>query len=292
MQIVKIIGKVNSDIPIPLIRKCIPTNLPQMPQDAFFMQQSMTYEKAIKMLEKYKGKTFSARDSDVFMEINGNNVVGTWLDGGGSKSAYLATINGEDICVLLPNKIQNWQFALNEPQNTIILKKYGLLTNDYCKIVPVKVDGQTLPAIITKPYEKHSFRIFDKKNPNDKIGNYINVDEINSETYLNLIQDLIKDVKTMSKNGIKLSYDSYNIALENGKVRLYFNDLPYENGEMFDKNMEYSQLLRYNLLYAINALTYAFGPKAWRTNEYLKSISACGGETKLVDELLKSNILQ
>lgn len=270
----------------PSIRGRIPTNSAKILQQPLFLQPTMKYEKALELLKKYKGKTFNASNVTVDMEINGNKVVGEWLGGGGSKSAYLANINGEDVCILLPNKIYSWEFALKEPQNTILLKKMGLLTNDYCKIVPVTVEGHTLPAIISKPYNNHSFRIFDKKNPNDNMEKYVNVNDINSENFLDFIKTLLNDVKNMTQKRVKLSYDSYNIALVDGKPRLYFNDLPYESEQMFDNDMEYTKLLKYNLKYAINALTGSFSMKARRSNQFLESISSIDGENIMVENLL------
>ena len=285
MNVMQIIGKRTGVIPS-TINRSASVHFSQAPQQALFLQPSMDYEKAIELLKKYKGKTFNAANDIVEMEINGNKVVGEWLGGGGTKSAYRVHINDEDICVLLPNKIPNWEFALKEPQNTIVLKKLGLLTNDYCKIVPVKVDGGTLPAIISKPYNNHSFRIFDKKNPNDNMGKYVNVDDINSENFLDFIENLLNDVKNMTQKRVKLSYDSYNIALVDGKPRLYFNDLPYESEKMFDKDMDYTKLLNWNLRYAINALTGSFSMKARSSNQFLDSISSIDGEKKIVEELL------
>ena len=285
MNVIQIIGKNTGVIPSKVNRR---TSIPfaQALQQPLFMQPTMDYEKAVELLDKYKGKTFNAANDTVEMEINGSKVVGECLGGGGTKSAYLTNINGEDVCVLLPNKIPNWKFALNEPQNTMLLKKLGLLTNDYCKIVPVTVDGGILPAIISKPYNNHSFRIFDKKNPNDNMEKYVNVDEINSENFLDFIENLLNDVKNMTQKRVKLSYDSYNIALVDGKPRLYFNDLPYESEKMFDRDMEYTKLLKWNLKYAINALTGSFSMKARSSNQFLDSISSINGENMMVGNLL------
>ena len=284
MNVIQIIS--NTGVIPSKVSRRTPIHLSQAPQQSLFLQPTMTYEKAIELLKKYNGKTFNAANDIVEMEINGNKVVGEWLGGGGSKSAYRVHINDEDICDLLPNKIPNWEFALKEPQNTIVLKKLGLLTNDYCKIIPVKVDGGTLPAIISKPYNNHSFRIFDKKNPNDNMGKYVNVDEINSENFLDFIENLLNDVKDMTQKRVKLSYDSYNIALVDGKPRLYFNDLPYESEKMFDKDMDYTKLLNCNLRYAINALTGSFSMKARGSNHFLDSISSIDGEKMIVEKLL------
>ena len=114
---------------------------------------------------------------------------------------------------------------------------------------------------------------------------YVNVNDINDENFMDFIETLLNDVKDMTQKRVKLSYDSYNIALVDGKPRLYFNDLPYESEKMFDNDMEYAKLLKYNLKYAINALTGSFSWKARTSNQFLESISSIGGEKMLVEKL-------
>lgn len=247
------------------------------------MRKSMNLDEALLMYEQSSKRGFSAINREIDFVINGKQYTGTWLGGGGSKSAYKTTILDEEICLLLPNK--NWETALREPSNMLELKKMGLLTNDYCKIVPIKVDGKDFPALMMKPYAKHSFKIFDKKNPNDFLEKYIDLNNLDTNKFNELISDLVKDAKLMSKNKIMLHYDSYNIALVNNKPRLYLNDLPYEQGKMIS-NCEYEKILKYNLRQSLQALNGAFGWNASKQYPFLKNLESSKGIDTIIENLL------
>lgn len=246
-------------------------------------QKSMNYDDALKMAKNYKDKTFSFADRTVNVSIGGNNYVGTWLGGGGSKCAYRVNYNGEDICLLLPHKA--WGEALKEAKNTQILKQMGFLTNDYCKIVPVKIGDSLLPAMVSKPYDKHAFKIFDKKNPNDFIDKHINIDELNETNAMSFFSELIEDCKKCAKNKLSLGSDSYNIALVNGKPRLYFNDLPYDSSEMFMGN-NYDKTLKYTLEEALSGLCGAFSYNAEKANPFVKKLYSLDFQDKFIEKIL------
>lgn len=250
------------------------------------MRSSMKYEDAVKMTKEYKGNGFSSANREVKMKIDGNDYTGRWLDGGGSKCAYNVKYNGEDICVLLPHK--DWLNALREAQNTKILKNMGFLTNDYCKIVPVQIENEMLPALITKPYSKHSFKIFDKKNPTDDIDKYIDLDALNEGNAMKFMESLIEDCKKMAEHKLTLGGDSYNIALVNGKPRLYLNDLPYNLDEVLSycKDMPYKDLLKDNLREAISALHASFSWDALDTNTFVKNLGKLRYQDELIQKIL------
>ncbi len=247
------------------------------------LQKSMTYDKALELIKNYKGKSFSYSDRVVNVSIGGNDYVGTWLGGGGSKCAYKVNYNGEDICLLLPHS--DWGGALKEPANTQILKQMGLITNDYCKIIPVKIGKDLLPAIVSKPYDKHAFKIFDKKNPNDCMDKYINIQDLDETSAMSFMSELIKDCKLCAKNKLSLGSDSYNIALINGKPRLYFNDLPYNSDELFS-NSSYENTLRYTLQEAIEALNSSFSYKASKSNSFVKNLGDLKFQDRLIEKIL------
>ena len=266
------------------------------PDDLFFepklldripvsMQKSMSYDEAITFAKQGKLKSFSAINSQVSIKIGEKDFAGKLIGHGGSKTAYRINSDGEDICVLLPNR--NWNDALYEAENTQTLKKMGLITNDYCKIIPVEADGCRLPAIICKPYDKHSFKIFDSKNPNDVLDKYIDVKSLNEDNIQDFIKDLIEDAKTMTRHKIELGYDSYNLALINGKPRLYLNDLSYEPNEMFSSRDSVS-ILKHNISQAISALNAAFSWDATRINPFINKLDDC----RWIDNLTEKFAIQ
>ena len=243
--------------------------------------KSITKEEAKKMLTFCRIKPFSARDRQVALKINGQEVLGTWIEGGGSKCAYRVKLNGEEVCVLLPHA--NWGAAVNEPQNMLELKKLGLVTNDYCKIIPVEVNGTTIPALVSKPYDKHSFKIFDKKNPNDALEKYFDINKMSEENIEEIFTPLIKDIKTLIDNNIHLAYDSFNIALKDGKLRLYLNDLPYEKLVRKGNNDE---LFKIYTDYTTEAVAASFSWSAARKNPFVNSLGSIAGTDKIYPKLL------
>ena len=248
------------------------------------LTKSMTKKEAVDMIlsGKYKIKAFSAKDQTVDMTICGKNVTGKWIDGGGSKCAYRINLNNEDICVLLPH--QNWVGVMNEPQNTIMLKKMGLLTNDYCKIIPVEVEGYKFPALISKPYDKHHFKIFDKKNPNDDLSKYYDLSQITENNIEQVFGDLIKDVKTVVDNNVHLGYDSFNLALKDGKLRLYFNDLPYET---LIKEGNKTDLRDIYLGYMLDTVPSAISWHTIKNYPFLKSLDSMKGQDDIMPKLIE-----
>ena len=244
--------------------------------------RSIAKEEAKEILANSRIRSFSARDRVVSMNINGQNVKGRWIEGGGSKCAYRVNLNEEEVCILLPH--QNWSAALNEPQNTMIIKKLGLLTNDYCKIIPVEVDGVKIPALVAKPYDKHSFKIFDKKNPNDALDKYIDINTIKEENIEEIFEPLMKDIKTLIDNNIRLGYDSFNIALKDGKLRLYINDLPYEN---IVKKGSKDDLLKLYVDYITDAVAASFSWDAMKKNHFIDSLTSLEGCDKIFPKLLE-----
>ena len=242
--------------------------------------KSMTKEEAKEMLANCRIRSFSARDRVVPMKINGQEVSGKWIEGGGTKCAYRVNMDNEEVCVLLPHS--GWSAALNEPQNTIMLKKLGLLTNDYCKIVPVEVEGVKFPALISKPYDKHSFKIFDKKNPNDDLDKYFDINKMTEENIEEVFTPLMRDIKTLIDNNIRLAFDSFNIALKDGKLRLYLNDLPYENIVKKGNKDNYFELYTD---YSVDAVAASFSWGAMKKNPFIDSLGSIKGHDKIFPKL-------
>ena len=252
------------------------------PQTSIGLTKSMTAEKAKEMMLNTAIKSFSARDTRVPMRINGKNVVGEWLDGGGSKCAYRVKLDNEEVCVLLPRN--NWFGAINEPKNTMIVKKLGLITNDYCKIVPVEAEGQKIPALVMKPYDKHSFKIFDKKNPNDDLSRYYDINKIREDNIEEVFGPLVKDVKTLVDNNIRIAYDSFNLALKDGKLRLYINDLPYET--LIKEGDKESRILMY-LEHMLGTVPTSISWDKIKENPFADSLSFMEGQDKIMPKLIE-----
>lgn len=246
------------------------------------LSKSMTVEEA-KVLMKNTGlRTFSARDTQVAMKINNRDVVGYWLEGGGSKCAYRVNLDGEEVCILLPHN--NWYAAMNEPKNTLILKNLGLVTNDYCKILPVEVDGKTIPALVSKPYDRHLFKIFDKKNPNDDLDKYFDIGKIREDNLEEVFGSLVKDVKTLVDNDIRLAYDSFNLALKDGKLRLYLNDLPYDN---IIKNGNKKDKLRLYMEYMLETVPASVNWLKIKNYPFADSLNSIEGQDKILPKLFE-----
>ena len=241
-------------------------------------------EEALEICSQWKGlKAFNHTRQNVELEISGKKYIGQFIGGGGTKSAYKVTINDEEMCILLPSG--GWGEALNEVANTKKLKDLGLLTNDYCQIIKVNADGQTIPALVSKPYDKHSFIMFDIKNPNTQLDEYIDVAQISEETLPSICSELVKDVKLLSKNNIALGCDSINLAFKDGKLRLYLNDLPYEN--LVDKSFSSEELAQEYLGNALDALQATYSNKAFRSNPLLEKLADIIDSEKIINDLLK-----
>lgn len=244
---------------------------------------SISKEEALQMCKRGL-KAFNNRRPNVELDIAGTKYAAEFIGGGGSKSAYKVLIGGEEACVLLPAGA-DWKDALNEATNVAQLKDLGVLTNDYCKIIEVKADGLTIPALITKPYNRHSFKIFDKKNPNDCLDDCFDVSKISEETLPNICSELVKDVRLLAKNNIALGCDSINLAIKEGKLRLYLNDLPYEN--LVDETFTSEALASEYLGNALDAFQALFSTKAFNSNQTLKNLGDFDYLTKISSDLLK-----
>ncbi len=244
------------------------------------LTKSMSKEDAKDFIYNNSIKTFSMFNQKVKMKINGQNVVGEWLEGGGSKCAYRVKLNGEEVCVLLPHN--NWSEVMNEPQNTLALKKLGLVTNDYCKIIPVEADGQMIPALISKPYDRHSFKIFDKKNPNDDLSKYFDLTKVTEDNIEAIFSPLVKDVKTLIDNRVRILPDSFNLALKDGQLRLYLNDLPYNRlfagADISDKKIPY-------LNQSLSAFVSAINDFKIKDYPFVYSLSTSRGKNDLLPKL-------
>lgn len=244
--------------------------------------KSIPVEDAKIMMQNSKTRAFSAIDTKVPMKINGKDVIGSWIDGGGSKCAYRVNLEGEEVCILLPHN--NWFGALNEPQNTVTLKKLGLITNDYCKIIPVEVEGQKFPALAMKPYDKHSFKIFDKKNPNDDLDKYFDIGKITEDNIDEIFTALVKDVKTLVDNDIRLAYDSFNLALKDGKLRLYLNDLPYEKLQKAGNKTDRIQMY---LEYMLETIPSSINWYKIKNYPFANSLNSMEGQDKIMPKILE-----
>ena len=246
--------------------------------------RSLTKEEAENLLKDIKKHSpFNASRQQIELEINGTKFNGQFIGGGGTKSAYRVAINNDETCVLLPSG--SWGNALYEPENTAKLKELGLLANDYCKIVKVKVDGQMFPALITKPYDKHSFNIFDMKNPNDYLDRYINPAQITENSLPEICSALITDVKKLADNHIDIGSDAVNLAIKDGKLRLFLNDLPYK--EMTNNNISSNSLERRYLENVLNSIQARFSWGAYDSNPVLQRMDNIFELEKLVNELLR-----
>lgn len=244
---------------------------------------TLTKNEAIEILEKSKNiKSFNASNQTVNLEIQGIKTQGQFIGGGMSKSAYRTVINNEDVCVLLPSS--GWKDALNEAENVRKLKELGLVTNDYCKIVKVKANGVDIPALITKPYDKHIFKIFDAKNPNNFLDDYIEISNVSEKDLPIIFSDLIKDINLLSKKHIVLGSDCINLAFKDGKLRLFLSDLPYDN--LIDLSFSSKKLQEGYLVYALDAFQALFSYKTYNSSPILQAMGDYIGNKKIIESLL------
>jgi hypothetical protein len=156
-----------------------------------------------------------------------------YLGSGGTKEVFQVIINNEPVVMAICGKVDGpaglaskWRSALNEPANIEQIRRLGILVNDRCEIIPVTVDGCRFPAIVMKPYLSHDFEIHDRKNPyaNPKTGfDWLSIDSHGK--MVDAFSGIMDDIKTLSMNGINLPYDSVNIAVKKGKLRLFVNDI-------------------------------------------------------------------
>lgn len=248
---------------------------------------TLTKNEAIEILEKSKNiKSFNASNQTVNLEIQGIKTQGQFIGGGMSKSAYRAVINNEEICVLLPSS--GWKESLNEAENVRKLKELGLVTNDYCKIVKVKANEMDIPALVTKPYDKHTFKIFDAKNPNNFLDDYIDINSVSEKDLPIIFSDLIKDINLLSKNHIALGDDCINLAFKDGKLRLFLSDLPYD--DLIDLSFSSKKLQEKYLEQALDAFQALFSYKTYNNSPILQVMGDYIGNKKIVERLLKENI--
>jgi len=226
----------------------------------------ITPEKAYKLLEENTYKSYNGTTAyEIPIKIGSAQYIARRLDGGGTKTVYEIEHNNEKVAIALANSPERWKNVLNEPQYTREIREAGLLTNDCCGIVPVEVDGKTFPALRMKPYNEHNFRIFDCKNPSDRISKdegICDFENLTTEQACDMLNDFIDDVNKMLKNNIDIGSDSINLALtKDGKFRLYINDLPFEKSPVNTlrvKNMQDEEKMKLGRFYLERAF-YALG---------------------------------
>ncbi|MBQ7764544.1 hypothetical protein IJ384_04150 [bacterium] len=231
------------------------------------------------LLKRYSGKFFSGTiDKKISINIQKDIVECTLVGFGGSKCAYKCKYKGNEYCILLPHKA--WNNALNEHNNTLILKNLGLLVNDICEIIKIKINNEDFPAIITSLYDSHKYKIFDCKNKNYNLNDYYDLKNLNEDNIKYFFADILEDIKILIKNNIFLEQDSFNFAVKDNTMRLFFNDLPYAQLEKIKNNS--NELKKTYISYVINnffnvlsgdiILTNAFLKKIYENYDYLESI--------------------
>ena len=184
----------------------------------------ISLDEAKSLMHSQKLRRFSAKDKIIQLEVGGEKISAKFIGGGGSKTAYSFSVAGEEHCLLLTDLE-----SMNEVQNNHILQNIGLLTRDSLQICPVKIEGNTYPAMIGKPFEKHGFNIIDVKHPSTYLDNCIDMSRLNHDNLKEFLSGVLSDIKKLTDNKVALGYDAINLAVKDNQLRLFFMDLPYRD---------------------------------------------------------------
>lgn len=163
---------------------------------------------------------------------------------GDTKTVFKININDKDFAIAIPSisfEGDGWNTALMETKSTEQLRQLGLNTIPFHKIVLAKVYGVTVPAIVMPLFTEIGGHIADHKNAsnlnsfvddiivkNQITGEMLPVKKIPDEdSFLAILQHVIRDTGILVKNEITLGQDSINYQiLDSGDVELFLFDLP------------------------------------------------------------------
>ncbi len=291
------------------IKKRLSNLIPKLPKrsDPLPLPQSIRHldtdvlEKTLNSIKPYqdlitpelieKLPRFNNMVKTVDLGIDNQTLIGKLLEGGGTKTAYEINRNGVKEVILLPNKAGNWKQVLEEVPNTKKIKEMGLLTNDYCDVQLVAVNGQTFPALKMKPYSEHNFKIFDSKNRRSSTGKLevtISADDLTADKIVSRFDGILTDIQTLLNHNVRLGSDCFNLAqMKNGNLRLFFNDLgEIPNQSEAIENKE--KLARVYITRAVDNFFNGFSDEAYYSpNSKLEELSSSENIDLIVNKLIE-----
>jgi len=217
------------------------------------------------------------------------------LGSGGSKEVYDVTISDHSYALALPGTvdhvetiIQKWRKVLQEPDNTDRLRDLGFYVNDFCRIIPVIVNGDEFPALIMRRYSDHDFPIYDSKNPQGRYHELIKMGEqVTDESALLLFASIGDEITNLIKSGAKLGRDCINLCDIDGVPHLYINDLGAAKFEKIpDENLKW--YVDHYISAVLGAFVNTVTEEAYRENPYVHSIGdlGCPLQSKLVERVM------
>ena len=174
-----------------------------------------------------RSSNFQITHDDSAVDIHGK------LGGGGTKTAYDASVGGESFALALPNTtdstsiaLAKWQVALNEPKATDAMREMGFIVNPVCEVMPVNIDDTPFPAIKMARYQDMPIQIRDGKNHSSSvIKNDLFPDSLSLDSFMDGTGEIRTDIAALIRKGVGIGRDSFNVCIANGQMRLYFNDL-------------------------------------------------------------------
>ncbi len=166
----------------------------------------------------------------------------------------------------------------------------GLLTVDFLEIIPIKIEGKSFPALLAKPYDMHSFKIFDCKTFDDKLCRHLSSNELNEEIAMKYLIDIVPDVQKLVDNSFSVGSDSINLALtKDKKLRLFINDVG-SRGDISKRNNftqnEKKEHAKFYLKKAIDGFAFNF-PLALNKKSYIYKLQNGNAAEALMENLYK-----
>lgn len=155
------------------------------------------------------------------------------LGEGGTKTVYDVEISGRRSALAIPNSVDGvgtmqakWSEAQKEPGNTSKVRGLGVPTNTRSEITPIILNGVGINAIEMDRYEDLPVGVLDGKNRRSSTHKgRVFPEEITDESFGTSLSGIAEDIAKLVKNGVGLARDSINTCIEDGKVRLYVNDM-------------------------------------------------------------------
>ncbi len=222
--------------------------------------------KNYKINQMYRGQELEIslfKGNSIFKEIKSENdklnFTCEFISEGGTKKVFKIKINGQDFAIAVPTesfKTAHWAVALKEIKSTDLLKKIGINTIPFHRVVFAEIDGVTIPAIVMPLFTNIDGHIAEHKNAytlksfidntivKDQVsGEKLKVKDIpNEEVFFDIFKNVISDTGLLVKNNILVDLDAINYQiLDSGDVKLFLFDLPKDIINR-DKNCSQNQL--------------------------------------------------
>jgi len=183
---------------------------------------------------KKTGLTLTYKDQP--MVLDQERPIGT----GGSKQVYSVQVGERHYALAIPAAdidhpsviLQKWQAVAREPANTERIRQLGLVVNDLCQLVQVKINGTEFPGLVMRRFQDLPFEVRDSKNLHSSTGE---TPVLTGQSELeSAFENIVGEIVILLENGVKLGEDSFNLAVVDGHAHLYFNDLGTAKFENID----------------------------------------------------------